>query len=95
MIVDIGHWVRAQVFRQFREWSQAGFELVTIAINVSSKEFARKSILETIVKEILSAKLRPELLELEITERTMVRDIENTEVNFKLISDMNSYALFW
>ena len=69
----LGQWVLREACRQARQWIDAGIEPRTIAVNVSSAQFKVPFELENNVLAVLTETgLPPHLLELEITETTLI-----------------------
>ena len=73
LMVALGQWVLREACRQARQWIDAGIEPRTIAVNVSSAQFKVPFELENNVLAVLTETgLPPHLLELEITETTLI-----------------------
>lgn len=69
----LGQWVLRKACQQGRQWIDAGIEPRTIAVNVSSAQFKAPFELENSVLAVLTETgLAPHLLELEITETTLI-----------------------
>jgi len=78
MIVQIGHWVLLEACRQTREWLDAGVLAVPVAVNISAAEFRSQRILDQVQVALKNACLDPRYLELELTERDLMRRAEST-----------------
>ncbi len=73
LMVALGQWVLREACRQARQWMDAGIEPRTVAVNVSSAQFKVPFELENNVLAVLTETgLPPHLLELEITETTLI-----------------------
>jgi len=68
LIHEIGAWVLEQACHQSKAWQDAGLAPVTVAVNLSSKQFYDPRLKETIVRILHETGLQPGQLELEITE---------------------------
>jgi diguanylate cyclase (GGDEF)-like protein/PAS domain S-box-containing protein len=69
----LGEWVLREACRQGREWLDAGIAPGTIAVNLSTAQFKAPLELEQIIFSALSEMQLPaHLLELEITENTLI-----------------------
>lgn len=78
LIVPIGEWVLRTACQQIHDWREAGLPVVPIAVNLSAQQFLQND-LPVLVRESLSiADIEPELLELELTESMLMRNIERT-----------------
>ncbi len=75
LIVPIGAWVLQAACEQGSRWLQAGLPLKRIAVNVSALQFARPNFVETVAAALASSGFPPRLLELELTESLVLRDI--------------------
>jgi diguanylate cyclase (GGDEF)-like protein/PAS domain S-box-containing protein len=69
MIVKIGEWVFEEACRTYMEWSNAGLEIGSISINVSTVQFRDEEILDRLKLIMENIGIAPEHVELEITER--------------------------
>jgi diguanylate cyclase (GGDEF)-like protein/PAS domain S-box-containing protein len=75
LIVQIGEWVLQEACRQAARWKLAGWAPFRIAVNVSAREFTPSLPLR--VRAMLEQHgLAPDWLELEITESTVMHDID-------------------
>jgi diguanylate cyclase (GGDEF)-like protein/PAS domain S-box-containing protein len=69
----LGQWVLREACRQGRKWMDAGIAPGTIGVNLSTAQFKAPLELEELVFEVLvETGLPPHLLELEITESTLI-----------------------
>jgi EAL domain-containing protein (putative c-di-GMP-specific phosphodiesterase class I) len=78
LIVNIGNWVIREALRQIKAWDAAGVPAITIAVNVSAREFHQRGFVESIAQAIHDNAVQPGRLELELTESVIVQDIEAT-----------------
>lgn len=74
-IHEIGLWVMEQTIKQTSYWSKHCNSPLKISFNVSSKQLERKSFIENLTKALDTYNCDPKLLDIEITENTL---IENT-----------------
>ncbi|MDR2015972.1 MAG: EAL domain-containing protein [Azoarcus sp.] len=78
LIISIGTWVLRTVCRQIHVWREAGLPVVPIAVNLSAQQFLQSD-LSTLVSDSLKADdIDPGLLELELTESVLIRNVERT-----------------
>jgi diguanylate cyclase (GGDEF)-like protein/PAS domain S-box-containing protein len=76
LILTIGEWVIGEALRQNRRWQDAGMPLIPISVNLSPRQFRQRDLPERI-RAILAETGQPaHLLEIEITESTLLHDIE-------------------
>ncbi|AUG05235.1 phosphodiesterase DibA [Pseudomonas sp. S09G 359] len=76
LIADIDGWVMDQACRQMCQWLADGAPLGFIAINVSSRLFARRELYEQVAQVLHDTGLDPAVLELEVTESAVMDDPE-------------------
>ena len=72
LIVDIGEWVLNNACREMKRWIDAGLRPMRIAVNVSARQLRRRDFCETVANALTTSGLPPELLELEITESSVM-----------------------
>jgi diguanylate cyclase (GGDEF)-like protein/PAS domain S-box-containing protein len=75
MIVEIGEWVINAACRQIRLWQDAGI-LLPVSVNISAKQFRHEGLVEQINNAVAAAGIDPEYLEFEITESTIMENLE-------------------
>ena len=74
LIVAVGEWVVSTVCAQLRQWQAEGVPLRPVAVNLSARQFRQRD-LDQVIGGILAASgIDPRLLELELTESTLMSD---------------------
>ena len=76
LIAQIDAWVMDQACRQMCRWQQAGVALSFVAVNVSSRLFARRELYDQVAQVLHDTGLDPACLELEVTESAVMEDPE-------------------
>jgi diguanylate cyclase (GGDEF)-like protein len=74
LIVPLGLWVLNEACRQARAWQDMGLTPLTIAVNVSPKQFADPDFASHVAEAIDSHRLDARWLELEVTESVIMHD---------------------
>jgi len=88
LIVDIGDWVLRETCRQMRLWHDAGWPRVPVAVNLSPRQF-QKADLAGRVRDILAdAGIAPELLEIELTESSLMQSAGDPLVHMQALADL-------
>ncbi|HEC05575.1 MAG TPA: EAL domain-containing protein [Thiolapillus brandeum] len=88
VITEIGAWVIHQACKQLRAWKDQGYDPVPVAVNVSARQFVDKDLVKLIKEELSAFGLDPGLLELELTERVIMRSLEETGVKLRALKEV-------
>jgi diguanylate cyclase (GGDEF)-like protein/PAS domain S-box-containing protein len=76
IIVEIGEWVLRTACLEMKRWIDNGVSPMRVAVNVSAKQLRRRDFCETVAGALAESGLPPELLELEITESSVMENPE-------------------
>lgn len=76
LIVQIGEWVVRTACRQAQIWRACGLPPITVSVNVSARQFEESRLVERVAAALQDSSLPPELLELEVTESLIMRDLQ-------------------
>ncbi|QZY53793.1 putative bifunctional diguanylate cyclase/phosphodiesterase [Crassaminicella profunda] len=87
-IVPLGEWVLRKACEQNRIWQKKGLKNIQVAVNLSPLQFKQKDLIEKITKIIQETGIRPEDLELEITESNAMLDPDFTIKTLKALNNM-------
>lgn len=74
LIVALGKWVLNEACRQLAQWQAMGLPVVPVAVNLSAKQFSSGSFLDDVWCALKTHRIAPTLLELELTESTLMTD---------------------
>jgi diguanylate cyclase (GGDEF)-like protein len=77
LIVDVGSWVLLEACRQAAEWRGGGHPM-EMAVNVSGRQLDSDQLLVDIEAALEDSGLEPQALSIEITETTLMNNIEDT-----------------
>lgn len=83
LIIPIGEWVLRTACSQAQVWQTAGFSSLQVAVNLSSYQLTSQNIRKTIESILTETNLKPELLELELTESILVQNPEAVNEIFR------------
>ncbi len=78
LIAPIGEWVLAEACRQGEAWRRAGVPELSVAVNLSALQFRRTNLVDTVIDALDRSGLPPRLLELELTESSLLQDVDTT-----------------
>lgn len=89
LIVQIGHWVLAEACRQSKIWETEGLPPLTMAVNISARQFYQgENLIQTVKSTLERSQLAPSRLELELTESMVMKDAVNAERTMRKIKQL-------
>jgi diguanylate cyclase (GGDEF)-like protein/PAS domain S-box-containing protein len=83
VITSLGDWVLATACAQAKKWQEAGLPSLSVAVNLSARQFRGGSLCDTVQNALESASLEPERLELELTESVIMDGAEEAAVTLR------------
>jgi diguanylate cyclase (GGDEF)-like protein/PAS domain S-box-containing protein len=90
LIVPIGEWTLRRACMQLKEWQEEGFELIRVAVNVSSLQFQDRLFVGFVRDVIAKSNINPEYLELELTERIIMKDADSALKVMKQLKELGA-----
>ena len=88
LIVPMGNWLLREVCRQSEEWRRRGLDVPRIAINVSPLQFMRMDFARQFRQAVLETGVAPNTLEIEMTETTVMRNLEELARQMRELADL-------
>ena len=76
LIVPLGEWVLQEACRELTRWQAAGRADFSVSVNISSIQFRRGDVEETVLRALAASGASPSGLELELTESILIDDAE-------------------
>ncbi|NNF98243.1 MAG: EAL domain-containing protein [Desulfobacteraceae bacterium] len=86
----IGNWVIHNVCRQIRVWLDMGLTVKPVAVNVSGVQLCQQNLLNQIKKSMEKFKIGTHLLEVELTESSLVNIYDKT---FKILKQIKKMGI--
>ncbi len=90
LIVPIGEWVIRTACEQNRQWQEAGFGKLRMAVNLSRLQLNDHHLAETVSQILRETNLQPELLEMEITETVMM---QNLQIGISILQELGALGV--
>ncbi len=78
LIVDVGRWVIATVCEQIGRWIRSSVGPLQVAVNVAGRQFVHSEFEEDVVSALTASGIPAGLLELELTETSLMANTEGT-----------------
>ena len=89
-IIPLGEWVLQHACHQAKAWQDIGLPPITMAVNLSPRQFNQRNLLQTIETTLSESGLAPHYLDLEITESAIM---EHGEESTQLLSSLRELGI--
>ena len=89
LITEIGSWVIHEACANNKEWQDANLRALPIAVNISARQLHDNDLVETIRTALQTTNLRPEHLEIELTESAVMMHPEDAINTMARLRGMN------
>jgi EAL domain-containing protein (putative c-di-GMP-specific phosphodiesterase class I) len=90
LILQIGEWALRQACEQLRRWHESGHPGMRVAVNLSPRQFYQPGFQDMVRTIIAETGVRPECLELEITEGIL---LQRSAENLAALHQLNNLGL--
>jgi len=88
LIVDLGYWVRETAMQQLSDWVGSEFSTLKLSVNISGQELLKGKVTPHLETLFRSTRVQKELLELELTENSLVEIITKGQKKFDLLQGL-------
>jgi diguanylate cyclase (GGDEF)-like protein/PAS domain S-box-containing protein len=85
---DLGHWVVEAAARQATAWNCANIGPLTVSVNLSAGQLRDATIIQELDEILTKTGCAPNWLTLEITETSMVKDVEGVSLTLRKLRRM-------
>jgi EAL domain-containing protein (putative c-di-GMP-specific phosphodiesterase class I) len=90
LIVPIGEFVLRTACAQNKAWQEAGFPPIQVSVNVSMNQFRQKNFVKQLTNILEETGLKPNSLELELTESIIMH---NPDFTISILKDLKSLGI--
>jgi diguanylate cyclase (GGDEF)-like protein len=90
LIVPIGRWVLREACAQNMAWQRRGLQPVSMAVNLSPRQFIDENLLQDIDEALAASGMSPVLLQIEVTESMMMRNVARA---IKVLDEIQSRGI--
>ncbi len=87
MIIPIGELVFQKACKAFSQWKEMNLPIDTISINISSIQLEEKSIVDRLTQIVEESNIKPQNIDLELTEHTIMHQ---TEKNIDILKQLRT-----
>ncbi len=91
LITTIGNWVFRTTCEQAKKWNLDKYKNFKLAINLSSHQLIQEDFLEMVIDVLKNTNIPPSLLELELTETTIMS--QRTDVYKNIINELHDLGV--
>lgn len=88
LIESIGEWALKEACQKTKNWHQAGFNHLTVAVNLSGRQFKQLDLFHRLTQILFDSNLDPQFLELELTEKILVDNVKANIQRMNLIKKL-------
>lgn len=88
LIIQMDFWVIKTICKQLHQWAQNNKKPIMISINISSKTFETKHFVTDLLEIIEQYSVKTNLIQLEITERMVIKNVEESILKLNLLRTM-------
>ncbi|HPF26327.1 MAG TPA: EAL domain-containing protein [Steroidobacteraceae bacterium] len=87
LIMTLGEWVIDEACRNLQTWQSGPLRGKRLAINISAEQVARSNVADLIMRSVWKHGIQPQLLELEMTESLLMRDVNTAKAMLHTLKD--------
>lgn len=88
LIIPVSEWVMRTACRHLKTWHTMGYSTLMLSINCSARQFKQGTFVDDLLSCITAAAVPPSSIKIEVTEKTIMHDTENTLRVLYALKDM-------
>jgi Amt family ammonium transporter len=89
LIISIGEFVILSVFKRLKQWSEEGYQLVPVSINLAGRHLISDDFVSFIRSQLKCNNIDGKYIEIEITESMLIEDIDTCVSVLKQLKSLN------
>jgi diguanylate cyclase (GGDEF)-like protein len=90
LIIPIGEWVLREACKTNKKWQDQGYQPIVMSVNLSARQFRDQDLAKVVANILKETGMDPIYLNLEITETTMM---DNMDTAIKLLNDIKQMGV--
>jgi diguanylate cyclase (GGDEF)-like protein/PAS domain S-box-containing protein len=91
LILPIGEWVLEEACRQAKAWVDERQTPIRMSVNLSARQFQHRNLVGMVDRILAETKLPPGLLDLELTESTLMMDVDK---GIEVLNEIKKRGIF-
>ncbi|MDH5393787.1 MAG: EAL domain-containing protein, partial [Gammaproteobacteria bacterium] len=92
LIYELGNWILETACLECKKWLNNGHKNLRVAVNLSTRQFRQKDLVDIIDSILTDTALPGRLLELEVTESALM---ENIEYSTAMMAELSARGIRW
>lgn len=88
-INELGKYVLSKACEQVKYWQSHDIGTIKVSVNISARQFNESNLVDFIEKTLLNLELDPRMLELELTESTLMANVDEAIEKLNQLRSMN------
>lgn len=92
LINELGNWILKTACTECKRWLDSGHRNLRVAVNLSTRQFRQKNLVEIVTGILEETGLPGRLLELEVTESALM---ESVEYSVEMMADLSRKGIRW
>lgn len=92
LINELGNWILKTACIECKKWMDSGHKNLRVAVNLSTRQFRQKNLVEIVSDILEETKLPGRLLELEVTESALM---ESVDYSIEMMAELSRKGVRW
>lgn len=92
LINELGDWILKTACNECKKWMDQGHKNLRIAVNLSTRQFRQKNLVDIVNNILIETGLPRRLLELEVTESALM---ESVEYSIEMMAELSRKGVRW